>query len=335
MRCKRSRRRPARSWDRARWPGGNNPAPCSIPSCVELGGVIAALQIELIRLRIFRLPLGHLRFLRVAQPEPQLARDLRHDILLHGQRVRQLSIVVFAPQLAVIVHIHQLRAHRKVVAALRDPARDHRAHAQLAPHGARVGFLALVAEHRAARHHFQVGQLGEAVDQALRDAVAQPIRVLAAAGVDERQNRQRVDVLARGFASKNSPAAGQNQHQRRAIAATTRPRPLTDRRRRASRSPAELEDSAAQTPDRAPSESRCAGFFARHRSITRSSSGRTGLAGIGHRGRIFLENRRHRVGGRFSSECAPAGHHLIQHAAERKDVAGVPAFSPRTCSGDM
>jgi hypothetical protein len=53
-----------------------------------------------------------------------------------------------------------------------------------------AGVLAFISEHRAVGHDFQVGQLGEAIHDALRDSVAQVFRVWTAPHVDERQNRK-------------------------------------------------------------------------------------------------------------------------------------------------
>ena len=51
------------------------------------------------------------------------------------------------------------------------------AHAQLAPDALRVDVAVLVAERGAARHHLQLRQGGELVDDPLGDAVAQVLGV--------------------------------------------------------------------------------------------------------------------------------------------------------------
>ena len=52
---------------------------------------------------------------------------------------------------------------------------------------------ALVAECNAARGQAQFGELRKAVDQVLRNAVAEILLVGIAAGIDEGKDRQRID----------------------------------------------------------------------------------------------------------------------------------------------
>jgi hypothetical protein len=75
---------------------------------------------------------------------------------------------------------------------LRDPAREDRAHAQLAANCLGMLFLSLVAESGVSRHHLQTRQLRQAVDEAIGNAVAQVFGVWVIVGVHEWPNCQRV-----------------------------------------------------------------------------------------------------------------------------------------------
>ena len=68
----------------------------------ELTRKVTAFQIELIGFGIRGLALRHVRHLGVAEAQPQLLHDLMRDVVLHRQRVRQLAIVLLAPQVAVV-----------------------------------------------------------------------------------------------------------------------------------------------------------------------------------------------------------------------------------------
>jgi hypothetical protein len=105
-----------------------------------------------------------------------------------GDEVRRRAVVGGAPELLVLVCIHQLDGHRETVRAWRDAAGDDGADAQLAGHGREVGVPPLVAEDGGPRDHLQVGQPREPVDEALGQAVAQVVGVRVAARVLEGQD---------------------------------------------------------------------------------------------------------------------------------------------------
>ena len=100
--------------------------------------------------------------------------------------------------MAAIAGINQLGADVQCVPSLRDSALEDRAHAQLAAKSLSIRFFPLVAENGVSRHHFQIRQLRQAVDEAFGDAVAQVFGVWITIGVHEGQDRQRVN----GFASR-------------------------------------------------------------------------------------------------------------------------------------
>ncbi len=69
------------------------------------------------------------------------------DLLLHGERVSSFAVVLLAPELLVVAHVDQFRAHDEVVTALEYSASQHGAHAQLVTGRERIGVFALKAKH--------------------------------------------------------------------------------------------------------------------------------------------------------------------------------------------
>ncbi len=158
--------------------------------------VKAALEIKLIRFRVLRGAFCQPGLFFSRQPQSQLLRDFLRDIFLHGQDVGDRAIVLRAPELRAFLSVHKLRLDDQRVAALQQPAGENGADAELLAHFLRVGLFPLVAEHRAARHHAQVGQLREAIDDALADPITEVFGVGVSAHVDEGQHRQGIDHLA-------------------------------------------------------------------------------------------------------------------------------------------
>jgi hypothetical protein len=72
----------------------------------------------------------------------------------------------------------------------------HGVQTEVAPDRLRIDALSLVTKHRASRHHSDVGQLGEAANDAFRDAVAQVFHLRVGANILEGQNGDRADGLA-------------------------------------------------------------------------------------------------------------------------------------------
>jgi hypothetical protein len=99
------------------------------------------------------------------------------------------------------------------IPSLRDPALEDRAHPQLAANHARFCFFSLVTESGVSRHHFQIRQLRQAVNEALGEAVAQVFGVWITAGVHEGQNRQRVYRFSASTGPSVEPAGGRQCRQ--------------------------------------------------------------------------------------------------------------------------
>ena len=74
------------------------------------------------------------------------------------------------------------------------PASEDSANAEIVAHALHVGVPALVAENSIARHHGEIGQLRETIDQVFSDAVGQILGLGIIADVDEWQNGDRINV---------------------------------------------------------------------------------------------------------------------------------------------
>ena len=66
---------------------------------------------------------------------------------------------------------------------------------------------------------------------------------------------------------------------------------------------------------------RSSGRFSRHRRTTRSSADGSGALPVDGSGGSSFRTSRHRLDRRRARECPPAGQHLKEDGAERKDVA--------------
>ena len=157
--------------------------------------VVAPLQVELVAFSVSRVVPDELLLLFAGQPQPKLTRNLPRDLLLDGEHVRDLALVLLAPELRTRLHVHQVHLHVQRVAQLTDAPRQNCSHVQLATHRLRVGLTSLVAEGRRARDDAQPLELRHAVNQRLRNAVGQVLCVRVAAHVGERQDGNRVSPV--------------------------------------------------------------------------------------------------------------------------------------------
>ena len=151
--------------------------------------IVASLQIKPISLRILGIALGDCPLFFPVQLNAQVRRDGFGNVFLDALDVRQLLGILFAPDLRLAVHIHQLRTHQKGVAAPRHSSGHNCANVELLPDLFRRAVLSLVTEHRTARHHSQLRHMREAVDNAFGYAVAQVLRVRISASICKRQYR--------------------------------------------------------------------------------------------------------------------------------------------------
>jgi hypothetical protein len=85
----------------------------------------------------------------------------------------------------------ELGGDAEPVARLSDAPLQHRRDIQLRPDAAHVERLALERERRGARHHPQVRNAGEGVDQLLGEAVAEILLVFFGTEVEKREHDHR------------------------------------------------------------------------------------------------------------------------------------------------
>ena len=91
----------------------------------------------------------------------------------------------------------------------------------------------------------------------------------------------------------------------------------------ARRSPRAREASASAKPTSFAEWKRFSRSFSRQCRITRSRAGETLAPEADKLRRLFLQDRRHRVGGRVPSERLLARQELVEHRSEREDVRAV------------
>ena len=155
---------------------------------------VTSFEVELERLAVLGRPFRQQLFLLTSEARAQLRGDLLRQLLLQRDHVGDFAVVLIAPDLRPFLRVGESRAYHHAVAALRQLTGDDAAHLELAADGDRID-VALVAKHRAARHHVQLRQLREAVDHAVADAVAEVLDVRIVRDVDERQHGHGVDAI--------------------------------------------------------------------------------------------------------------------------------------------
>ena len=127
--------------------------------------VITAFHVKLIGLWVLCALLGDLLFFSSAQFGAQLVRDVAGYLLLQGDDVRGFALIVLAPDFGVVLNAGEVGADLDRVPVLHHPAGEQGIDGQLLPDLLDVNILALVAEDGVAGFHFQLGHMGEAVDQ--------------------------------------------------------------------------------------------------------------------------------------------------------------------------
>jgi hypothetical protein len=138
---------------------------------------VAALQVEVVGFLVLRVAFRQPLFFFAGQLDPQLVADLPGDLLPDRLELARLSTELPSPELGAILRAHQVDLHHQTVATLHHFAHQHRADAQILSHFCRVDRLVLVSERRGAGNYSELGELGEAVDELLSQAIAQVFRV--------------------------------------------------------------------------------------------------------------------------------------------------------------
>ena len=152
---------------------------------------VSALQVERVRLEVVRVALR--RGIRDVGQEggAQRGHDRARDLVLQREHVVELAIVPLRPDVAPVVRRRELRGDAQAVVRLPDCALEHDGHAEQGADGANILRLAFEGEDRRTRGDAQAFDLGERVDQLVRDAIAQVFVVRIHAGVHERQHGDR------------------------------------------------------------------------------------------------------------------------------------------------
>ena len=136
-----------------------------------------------------------LRFL-ARQPRSQVGINLLRDVSLHRQQVGHLPVILIAPQLRSVRHVHKVRVNRNHVAALRNLAHQQRIHIQLFAYLLCIDLVPLVAEHRAAGHYLQLRHPRQAADHSVSHSIRNIFDIRIRAAVDERQHRDGANLSA-------------------------------------------------------------------------------------------------------------------------------------------
>ena len=120
--------------------------------------MIAALQVELISLSIFRGSFSQALILFAAQPDPERVGNLPGDGLLDRQDFGDIAAVLFVPQQGAVGHVDQLRLDYETLATHQHAPGEDSMYIEATADGLSIDLATLVAEHRAARHDAQPGK---------------------------------------------------------------------------------------------------------------------------------------------------------------------------------
>ena len=123
-----------------------------------------------------------------AQFQTQLFDDLFCYLILRLENIRELTVVLSAPQLRAFCYVHQVCLNDEGITVLEDFARQHGSHAKLLPDLLGVNILALVAKDSSPRYDSQLAQLRKTINNIFGDAVREILHVWIIARVHERQD---------------------------------------------------------------------------------------------------------------------------------------------------
>ena len=123
--------------------------------------------------------------------------------------VGHLAVIVLTPEFGAVGGAYKVGLNGDVIAMLHDAAREQRTNLKRLTDFLRIVLLALVAEDGAARHYFQIGQLGKRADQAFGETVAEVFVVRVGGRIDEGQNRDGVNLVSLGVSAQEVCARSQ------------------------------------------------------------------------------------------------------------------------------
>ena len=216
--------------------------------------------------------------------ETELHGDGAGDLVLNGLNLGNAARELLAPELGVLGDIDQFHLDVEIFAAQRDTTGEDGVDAELASglHG--VNLRVFVAEGSGSRHDTKLRLLRKRIGERLGDSVAEVVEIRVASHVEERKNGERFNGA--GNAATRATAPG----------CSGRKRP-------------QHEEQIAD------------GLEARGRLLLEAVSDDTLDVRIRKRRGILPQSGGQGVAGGMASEGAPAAEQLIEHAAEREDVA--------------
>src|SRR5262249_12362672 len=131
---------------------------------------IATSQIETVRLSVCSVGLGEPALLVAGQFQLQLRCNLLCDRLFDCNHIGNFAMVLFTPKLRACDGVTQIYLDAQGVLGLpHSPCQDRR-HLQLAPDSPWINIFAFVLKSRRACRHSQSLQLGETIDERLRNS---------------------------------------------------------------------------------------------------------------------------------------------------------------------
>ena len=116
---------------------------------------------------------------------------MRHDLVLHVEKVRDGFIEALRPKMSAGLRFDQLHVDAHPVSGALHAALEHVAHIELAPDLFEIGRVALVSEGRVPADDKSAGNARDVGGQALRDPVDEIVLLRIAADVGEGQDHNR------------------------------------------------------------------------------------------------------------------------------------------------
>src|SRR5262245_57947002 len=107
---------------------------------------------------------GNLGLGHFALQSPENASDGAGYVIANGEYTFDLPIEAIGPNVAAGIRVDQLRCHAHVLIVALYAALDHITNVEVLTHLPDIGGFVLVSEGGIARHHLEVGKLGERGD---------------------------------------------------------------------------------------------------------------------------------------------------------------------------
>ena len=114
------------------------------------------------------------------------------EVGLDGKDIGQITVVIFRPDMFVVLGVDQLHIHPHAISLAPHAAFENRAHPEFLPDLAHAFLFAAISHDRGARDHLQVADLREVRQNVILDAIGEIGVLRFAAKVFKRQNRDRL-----------------------------------------------------------------------------------------------------------------------------------------------